>query len=418
MSSGNMDLVTSVIVGLICCRWAMQQWLEWINRRHVSRSSTRIPAGLEGVMNSATYARSVAYTLAKSRVQQFEIAWDAVVLCVALFSSVLPRGMEWFQSVFGNSTWSMAGYLFTVGLAVAMLGLPWSWHDQFVLEERFGFNNSTQRIWWMDRLKGLLLALLLGYPLIVLLLKLVEWTGPQWWVWGWGTMLVFQLLISVLAPVLILPLFNKLTPLPEGTLRERLLKMAEKTRFRAQNIQVMDGSKRSRHSNAFFTGFGKFRKIVLFDTLVEQLAEPEVEAVLAHEIGHYKRKHIPKMLAFSTASSFAGFWALSVLAKQEWFYRSFGFEVGNIAAALLLFAFLSGLVSFWFSPLMHVWSRKYEYEADAFARAATGEPAPLIEALQKLNRENLSNMNPHPAYSGFYYSHPTLVERERALAGR
>ena len=191
----------------------------------------------------------------------------------------------------------MAAFLLVTGVALSLPGLPLDWYDQFRLEERFGFNTTTQKLWWMDRLKGLLLGIVLGYPLLVLVLKLVEWTGPWWWLWAWGALLGFQLLMLVLAPVLILPLFNKFTPLPEGSLRERLLKLAERTRFRARSIQVMDGSKRSRHSNAFFTGFGGFRKIVLFDTLIQQLAELELEAVLAHEIGHFKKKHIPKTLA-------------------------------------------------------------------------------------------------------------------------
>ena len=178
----------------------------------------------------------------------------------------------------------------------------------------------------------------------------------------------------------------------------------------------MDGSKRSRHSNAFFTGFGGFRKIVLFDTLIQQLAEPELEAVLAHEIGHFKKKHIPKMLAASALGSLAGFWPISLLAAQGWFYRSFGFEPGGIVPALLLFGLLAGLGTFWFSPLAHWWSRRYEYQADAFAAGVMNEPRSLIGALRKLNEKNLSNLTPHPLYSGFYYSHPTLLERERALA--
>jgi STE24 endopeptidase len=203
--------------------------------------------------------------------------------------------------------------------------------------------------------------------------------------------------------------------LGEGSLRQRLLKLAEQTQFRAQSIQVMDGSKRSRHSNAFFTGLGAFRKIVLFDTLIQQLSEPELEAVLAHEIGHYKKKHIPKMLAASAGASLLGFYCLAVLANQAWFYRAFGFQPGNSAAAFLLFGLLAGVVTFWFSPWAHLWSRRYEYQADRFAAQAMGEPSSLIGALRKLNEKNLSNLTPHPLYSGFYYSHPTLLEREAAL---
>src|SRR5947209_19871196 len=178
----------------------------------------------------------------------------------------------------------------------------------------------------MDRLKGLLLVLALGYPLLVLILKLVERTGDSWWLWAWASCFGFQLLMIVLAPSLILPLFNKFTPLPEGSLRERLLSLGKRTGFTARSIQVMDGSRRSRHSNAFFTGFGRFRKIVLFDTLVQQLAELELEAVLAHEIGHYKKKHLPKMLAWSAGTLLLGFFCVAMLAQQNWFYRAFGFD--------------------------------------------------------------------------------------------
>jgi STE24 endopeptidase len=177
----------------------------------------------------------------------------------------------------------------------------------------------------------------------------------------------------------------------------------------------MDGSKRSRHSNAFFTGFGRFRKIVLFDTLMQQLAEPELEAVLAHEIGHFKKRHIPKMLAIAAVSSLAGFWLISLLTHQDWFYKSFGFQTGSIVPALLLFGLLSGVATFWLSPLLHWWSRRHEYEADAFAAAVMNESRSLIHALRKLNEKNLSNLTPHPLYSGFYYSHPALLEREQAL---
>ena len=177
----------------------------------------------------------------------------------------------------------------------------------------------------------------------------------------------------------------------------------------------MDGSKRSRHSNAFFTGFKRFRKIVLFDTLIQQLTEPELEAVLAHEIGHYKKKHIPKMLLWSAVTLLLTFYVISVLAQQNWFYEAFGFHNDDIVVALLLFSLLSGVVTFWFSPLAHWWSRKHEYEADRYAADATGQPTWIINALRKLNEKNLSNLTPHPIYSRFYYSHPTLLERERAL---
>jgi STE24 endopeptidase len=411
------NVVAAAVLLLVLARWTVQAWLEQLNRRHVLAHAGAVPEAFEGVMDEATYAKSVRYTLAKGRLDQIAGTWSSVVLLAVLFSGLLPWGFQAFTHGLGSSAWALAAFLLVTGVALSLPSLPLDWYDQFRLEERFGFNTTTQRLWWMDRLKGLLLGIALGYPLLALILKLVEWMGPWWWLWAWGALLGFQLLMMVLAPVLILPLFNKFTPLPEGSLRERLLKLAERTRFRARSLQVMDGSKRSRHSNAFFTGFGGFRKIVLFDTLIQQLAELELEAVLAHEIGHFKKKHIPKTLLISALGSLAGFWLISLLATQEWFYRSFGFEPGSIVPALLLFGLLSGVITFWFSPVAHWWSRRNEYQADAFAAGVMNEPHSLIGALRKLNEKNLSNLTPHPLYSGFYYSHPTLLEREQALAG-
>ena len=402
--------------GLILAKFLAEQWLSLLNRRHVLAHANAVPAAFKDTVDEATYGKSVQYTLARGGFARFEHAFDTLLLLLVLFSGALPWTFDFFRTQFGSSAWAMAGFIFSVGLALALPGLPVGWVEQFRLEARFGFNTTTQKTWWLDRLKGLLLALLLGYPLLVLVLKFVEWTGAWWWLWAWGALLAFQVVMMVLAPVLILPLFNKFTPLPEGSLRERLVKLAERTTFRTRSLQVMDGSKRSRHSNAFFTGFGGFRKIVLFDTLIAQLGEPELEAVLAHEIGHYQRKHIPKMLGWAAVSSLGAFYAISVLARQEWFYRAFGFAPGNVAPALLLFGLLAGVVTFWFTPIQNAWSRRYEYEADAYAAQVMNDPQPLIGALRKLTEKNLSNLTPHPAYSAFYYSHPTLLERERALA--
>jgi len=412
------NIVVWITLGLVLARLAMELWLAWLNRRHVLAHADEMPPAFRGVIDEPTYKKSAAYTLAKGRLGNIEGICNAAVLLVVLFSGVLPWAFQLFSRGLGQSAWEMAAFLFAAGLAMSLPGWPFDWYAQFRLEQKFGFNNSTPQIWWSDRMKGLLLALALGYPLLALILKIVQWTGTWWWLWSWGAVLAFQLLMSVLAPVLILPLFNKFTPLPEGGLRERLFELARRTQFRAQSIQLMDGSKRSGHSNAFFTGFGRFRKIVLFDTLVEQLTEPELEAVLAHEIGHFKKKHIPKMLVFSAVSLLAGFYFIAVLARQEWFYRAFGFEPGTVAPALLLFGLLAGTVTFWLAPLLHWWSRRYEYQADAFAAQVMTGTQSLIGALRKLNEKNLSNLTPHPLYSGFYYSHPALLEREQALAGK
>jgi len=406
---------------LILARAIADLWLSRLNQRHVRAHANELPPAFHGIIDEATYRCSVDYTLAKSRFADITGVFDVVVLIVLLFSGVLPWAFGRFTASFGRSIWAMAGFLFLIGIALSMLALPFAWYAQFKLEERFGFNAATIKTWVLDRVKGFLLALLLGYPLLALVLKIIEWTGATWWLWAAGIVVVFQLLLMLIAPAVIMPLFNKFTPLPEGALRQRLFALAQRAGFPTRSIDVMDGSKRSRHSNAFFTGFGRFRKIVLFDTLIAQLSEPELESILAHEIGHYKKRHVVKLLGFSIAGVFAAFAAIAWLARQEWFYRAFGFEyqsgfgVVNIALAMLLFGLLAGTISFWLSPFFHAWSRRFEYQADAFARATMGEAQSLIQALRKLNEKNLSNLMPHPLYSGFYYSHPTLLERECAL---
>jgi STE24 endopeptidase len=404
-----------IIIALLGAKLLAQLWLEHLNAVEVRKNSKQIPAAFAGAMDAATYAKAVEYTLAKGRFGRKQLVFDAIILGVVLLSGLLPALYHAFHAHFGTDILPQAAFLFAVGILLSVPSMPWDWIEQFRLEERFGFNSSNQKTWWGDRGKGLVLSLFLGYPLLLLVLKLVDWMGGWWWLWAWAVVLGFQLLMVVLAPIVIMPLFNKFTPLQEGSLRERLLRLGERTGFHSKSIQVMDGSKRSRHSNAFFTGFGSFRKIVLFDTLISQLAEVELEAVLAHEIGHYKKKHIPKMLIGSACGLLIAFFAIAQLTEQSWFYRAFGFEPGSIVPALLLFSLLSGVVTFWFTPLFNLLSRKFEYEADDYAARTMSAPEPLIGALRKLNEKNLSNLTPHPLYSGFYYSHPTLLERERAL---
>ena len=416
-----MPPVAIIALVLILAHSITELWLSRLNQRHVRAHANGVPPTFHEFIDETTYRRSVDYTLAKSRFGDIANLFDAVLLIAVLFSGVLPWAFGRFSQSFGTSIWTMAGFLFATGIALSILALPFAWYAQFKLEERFGFNTTTMKTWMLDRLKGFLLAVLLGFPLLTLVLKLIEWTGATWWLWAAAVVIAFQLLLLLIAPAIIMPLFNKFTPLPEGTLRERLLALAQRTDFPTRSIEVMDGSKRSRHSNAFFTGFGRFRKIVLFDTLIAQLTEAELESVLAHEIGHYKKRHVMKLLGVSVAGVFVAFAAIAWLARQEWFYRAFGFQyqagftAANVAPAILLFGLLAGTVSFWLSPLIHIWSRRLEYEADRFARATMGEAQSIIQALRKLSEKNLSNLIPHPLYSGFYYSHPTLLERERAL---
>jgi Zn-dependent protease with chaperone function len=411
-----MLLVLVITAALMVLRLAGELVLSALNRAEVRRHASAPPPAVAAIMDGETYAKSVRYTLARSRFGVLTSIYDTLVLALFVFGGVLPwlyvQAVGWGDL---DAVWTRALFILVAGVLLSVPSLPFEWWETFRLEARHGFNKTTPKLWITDRLKGLLLTFAIGWPLLWALLSLVRWAGAAWWVWGFALVFGFQLLMLVLYPKLILPLFNKLTPLPEGELKARLMALGDRTGFKAKAIEVIDGSKRSGHSNAYFTGFGRFRRIVLFDTLIAQLTPEELEAVLAHEIGHYRRGHIPKMLVMSAAMMLAAFAAVAWLANSPWFNPAFGFPPGELAPAFLLFGLLSGVVTFWFSPFMNLLSRKFEYEADAFAKEAVGGAGPMVGALRKLAQKNLTNLTPHPWFSGFHYSHPTLVERERAL---
>jgi len=413
-----MNTVLVVFVLLLVLKLGTSIVLDLLNLRYAQARADEVPESFRDFIDLPTYQKSIDYTAAKTRFGIVSDLYDAGVLALVLLLGVLPSFYELFSGWLGFGVWGQALVLFLIGMVLGIPSIPFDWWGTFKLEERFGFNKSTKKLWVMDKVKGTILGFAIGYPLLALLIYLVSAAGSLWWVWGFAVFFIFQLVMVVAYPMFIMPLFNKLEPMGEGDLKTRLFALADRTGFQAQTILVMDGSKRSGHSNAFFSGFGRFRRIVLFDTLIEQMDTDELEAVLAHEIGHYKLGHIPKMMAMAALSSLGMFAVLGWLTNADWFAQAFHFEAsaqGQIVPVLLLFMLLSGLVTFWLSPLTSRLSRKHEYEADAFARDAMGSYAPLSQALRKLHKENLSNLTPHPIYSSFHYSHPTLVEREASL---
>src|SRR5438046_2084628 len=296
---------------LVLTRAIAELCLSRANQSYVRANADEARSPCGALMEESTYRRSVDYTLAKNRFGDVITLFDAVLLIAVLFSGILPWAFGKFSGAFGTSVLAMTGFLFATGFAFSIISLPFAWYAQFKLEDRFGFNTTTVKTWVLDRVKGFLLAALLGFPLLVLVFKLIEWTGPNWWIWTAAVVIAFQLLLLLIAPVVIMPLFNKFTPLPDGSLRARLFALARRPDFPTRSSEVMDGRKRSPHSDAFFTGFGRFRKIVLFDTLVGQLAEPELESVVAHEIGHHKKRHVVKLLGVSIVGVFIGFAAVA-----------------------------------------------------------------------------------------------------------
>ena len=406
-----MNYLAWVLLGLIGLKALTKIGLENLNMRHALRNENDI-------YTKATAAKSLAYTQAKHRLEKIEIFFGAAVLSVLLLTQALGHFCGWMEALFGDSLLAQATSIVGAVLFFGVLEIPFELYLVFKIEEDFGFNKSSFNLWLGDKLKGLILMLAISYPLLCLLLYLLQTLGDNGWLYGALCVMVFQLMLLVLYPSLIMPLFNKFSPLSDGELKKRLNHLATRTKFKASLIEVMDGSKRSGHSNAFFTGFGRFRKIVLFDTLIEQLNGDEMESVLAHEIGHYKKGHVPKQLLLSMGLLVFAFFILDRLLHWPTFYDAFGIQQKeSFAPALIVFFLFSGVVTYWWGPLFNFLSRKNEYQADAFAKEAMGSGKSLISALKKLSANNLSNLNPHPFYSRFYHSHPTFEERSKALEG-
>ena len=398
------------ILLVIAARLSAEIILLLINRAYLKKRATELIGSSDEIDQTR-----LNYCLEKFSFGGFQMIFDAIILIAFLYSGILPQFFEWFRAFAGDGILSGSALLIAISMLMGIFSFPWDYYHHFVLEQKYGFNKMGVALWLKDHIKGLLLGIVIGVPLVAGLLWLYENLGEGWWIYASLVMIAFQLLGLFLFPKLILPLFYKLEDLPEGDLKHELGKFMSACDFEASKMQVMDGSTRSGHSNAFFTGFGRARQVVLFDTLIEQLDSRQLKAVLAHEIGHYRLGHIPRRLIFATISLFGSFYLLNVLSEWPPFFESFGFSVGDPVALFLLVSLLLGEFMFWFSPIGNGLSRKHEFEADAFAKEKTDDPEALVEALQILAEENLSNPYPHKIFNLFYASHPDLHERRSAL---
>lgn len=410
-----------IIVVLALCQFLFEYYLKVLNEGHISKLMGKQPENSKSLMDEETWDKTSKYSLSKSKFSRAEEIFG-FILFIPVFLYVLPKVFEVWSVTKEDSVWWGAFVATTLLTVLQIPGLFFDWYNQFTLEEKYGFNKSTKKLWVTDKVKGSIL----GFGFSFLLLALLIWmyrtivaASPQyWWVFAFIVFFAIQLSLMVLYPKLILPLFNKLTPLEDGELKDRLLKLSDKTGFKANTIEVIDGSKRSGHSNAYFTGFGRFRRIVLYDTLINQMSIEEIEAVLAHEVGHYKMGHIPKRLIMSFVMGLAGFGLMAYLLQSEWFYLGLGLNsslVSSLSPLIIGLSLTLGFFTYWLTPLSNLFSRKHEFEADNFAKKAVGSHKPLVSALRKLYVENLSHPLPHPLLAGFHYSHPTLLEREKAM---
>ena len=385
--------------------------------RHVARNRGVVPAAFAGAISLEAHQKAADYTIAKARFGMLEMAFGAAVL----LGWTLLGGIDALNQTLSGS--SLAGWgslapqlalLAAFGLISGVLDLPFTLYSTFRIEERFGFNKMTFKLWLADLVKSTLVGIVIGLPIVALILWLMGSAGSLWWLWAWAVWMGFNLLVLVLYPTVIAPLFNKFKPLEDEALKARVTALMQRCGFAAKGLFVMDGSKRSAHANAYFTGFGAAKRVVFYDTLLKQLSPGEVDAVLAHELGHFKHKHIIKRIVSMFVMSLAGFALLGWLSSQVWFYTGLGvrpnFTGANDALALLLFLLVVPLFSFFVSPVFAQFSRKHEFEADAYAVAQT-DGKDLQSALLKLYQDNASTLTPDPVFVKFYYSHPPASER-------
>ena len=396
-------------------------WLATRQMRHVAAHRGAVPAAFAGTVPLEAHQKAADYTVAKLRLAIVTDAFGSAVL----IAWTLLGGLTWLNDVMLGLVaphWGVMAYqLLLIGaftLVGALLDLPFELYSTFRLEQRFGFNKTTPALYAADLAKSTLLGIAIGAPLLALVLWIMQATGTLWWIWAWGALTVFQLLAMVIYPTLIAPLFNKFEPLADAALVTRVQSLMQRCGFRAKGFFVMDGSRRSAHANAYFTGFGAGKRVVFFDTLLKRLSGDEVEAVLAHELGHFAHRHIAKRVAMMLVFSFLGFALLGWLATQLGFYIGLGVTPNTFASnnALALLLFMMGLPPFMFfvSPIFASLSRRDEYQADAYARS-NASATDLVRALLKLYEDNASTLTPDPLYVRFYYSHPPASARIAAL---
>ena len=385
--------------------------------RHIAQHRSSVPAAFANTISLESHQKAADYTITKARFGLLEMAFGAAVL----LGWTLLGGIDALNQAINTPALASYGYLVpqlallaAFGIISGALDLPFTLYSTFKIEERFGFNKMTFKLWLTDMVKGLAVGAMIGLPIVALILWLMSSAGSLWWLWAWGTWMAFNLLVLVLYPTVIAPLFNKFKPLDDETLKARVTALMQRCGFAAKGLFVMDGSKRSAHANAYFTGFGAAKRVVFYDTLLKQLDPGEVDAVLAHELGHFKHKHIIKRIAGMFAMSLLGFALLGWLSSQLWFYTGLGIQPnmdgGNAALALLLFMLVVPLFSFFISPVFAQFSRKHEFEADAYAISQT-DGKDLQSALLKLYKDNASTLTPDPLFVKFYYSHPPASER-------
>jgi len=407
---------TLVFLCVLALSFALRTWLGWRQLRHVAAHRDAVPAAFSETIALSEHQRAADYTCAKVRLGMLSNLVDTLVI----LGFTLGGGLQWLWTL--SSAWFSGpvahgtALIALVTMATSLISLPFTLVTTFGIEARFGFNKMTLALFLRDGVKGCVVGAIIGLPLTALVLWLMQISGPLWWLWVWCVWSGFSLLMIVLYPTVIAPLFNRFNPLEDESLKNRIVALLERTGFKSQGVFVMDGSKRSSHGNAYFTGFGAAKRIVFFDTLISRLTPEEIEAVLAHELGHFKMKHVARRIALTFVLALISLAILGLLIQAPWFYHGLGLTSQGPALALVLFFMVTPAFTFPLTPLASRMSRRHEFEADAFAQRET-RAQDLVSALVKLYRDNASTLTPDPLHSAFYDSHPPASIRIAHLKG-
>ena len=405
------EIIFSIIVVFLCLDFMLERVLESLNSKHMSPV---LPDSLKGIYDEKEYSRFQSYKRENGRLDCWSSGVGFGVMIVFLVAGGFGWYNSWVVSLTDSVVWQTI--LFVVGLSVAssVLDIPFDYYATFRIEEKYGFNKTTRRVYWLDTVKELFLSLVLGGVLLALVVWFYTWAGTYFWLYAWGAVTLFSVFMAMFYSQLIVPLFNKQTPLQEGSLRDKIQDFAEKVGFKLDNIYVIDGSKRSTKANAYFTGLGPKKRVVLYDTLIDELTEEEIVAVLAHEVGHYKKRHTLRSMVVSVIQMGVLFWLFSLCVNNAALSEALGGDRAYFQLGLIAFAILYSPVNLILGIGMNVWSRSNEYEADAFA-ARYYEGDYLVSGLKKISVKSLSNLTPHPLYEYIYYSHPSLLKRIDAI---
>ncbi|HUJ19497.1 MAG TPA: M48 family metallopeptidase [Nitrospirota bacterium] len=411
-------LLTSIILLLYLLFIGIGYWLKYLNLSYLKKHGSSVPLEFEGAIDPELLRKISAYTIENSRAGLAESIVSNAILLVFLFGGLLGLYDRWIASL--SSSFRTSGLLFALCLYLAQtaIDLPFSIYHHFTLEERYGFNTMTVRLWLTDLVKSLAISLVLGGLVIAATLTLVSASPSWWWFWVWAFLLAAGVFLMYISPTLIEPLFFKFETVKAEGLEEGIRELMARAGLTVSRVFQVDASRRSRHSNAYFTGIGRVKRIVLFDTLIQQMSREEILAVLAHEAGHWKRKHVLKRIVLTETFAFVGLFVAYHLVRWSGLPGLIGLQQASFYARAMIVIFLGSLVTFPLTPLFSHLSRRDEHEADRFAAELSGNPEAMASSLVKLSRENLSNLHPHPLYAAFFYSHPPVVERIRSLKGQ